>query len=1216
MVRALLSFVILSFSMAVTAQEASFPDFGKQQQHPINRKDRKIENKDGVLITDSLQREMFFLEQREEIERNSHHHSHSKASLTPVHLCSNSNFEEFVPSGATNVLKHFLYTVTDVQNPSQCMSPMVSATEYIDQYDPAAIGLMATTVPSTYIDEFIGDIAAFDQFALKINHKDSNITSGVVQAKRFKTNNENKVVFNYKAVLQSISESGHDNEQPFFKARIINRMGITVSEFCLIGDPTNCIFTQAPGYSAGSIVLYTPNWQSGTLDISAIPNNEEFTIEFTGARCGLGGHFGYAYVDDLCLLHSDENLQGSIELDPLYQICPTMPVSVCGNYTVPNSGTVEASVEGITLMVYDHTNTVVYTSSAPTTLDAINHTFCFDLLAIDLPDLVTGNYNVGVVINYGVTDTLCTGTSFTSESDDDANPGWDISFMNCSATCNFTLQPATLKACDGNSDGKEFFDLTQANGQLIGSQTGLNISYFTSIQNATANTNAIVTFTNHESYSSTIFARVEQAADPTCFKIIAFQLIVKNPSATISGILNVCSGSTTLTASAGVSYLWSNGDTTRTSVVTSVGTYSVTVTDADGCSSTATVTILPSTVAVSPTLVVTQPTCFVTTGSIEITSPAAQISYDNGVTWTTNALMTNLPIGSYSIIIRTVNNCFSYPKTVNLSPFLSSYPSYTKVDPTSCGGTGSITITTPAAEYSFDDGLTWSTNNTATNLPIGTYLVRTRDAFGCISNFNSVVFNSEFLSSPTSTVDAPYCSNSGSITITTPAAEYSFDGGTTWQLSNILTNVSVGSYVIKIKNAQGCTSPNTYVYVSAFENSYPTYTIDDAGCDKYATITITTPGDLYSFDGGITWSSSNSLGNLSGGSYSIKVRKNPTCDSQTTNVTVTTFFRPLPVVSNYSTLICDNQNNGNENVNLSLYNSFYIANSTNYTFRYYHTEDGAENQLAAEEITNFAQYNLSDVNKIFYVTVKDIYGCYSVAQLELTRIATPVIHLQDKYYLCENSRVMIYAEPGFDSYLWSNGDTTSVTSFSQPGNYTLTVTEVHGTVICSTSRTFNVTLSNPATIVNFDTIDWTRDENVITVNVTGLGDYEYSLDLGPYQDSNTFEDVKVGEHFVYVRDKNGCGVMSQDVFLLIHPNYFTPNGDGFNDIWRIKFSEKEGDLGVRIYDRYGKFIKEIADDTQGWDGTYLGLPLPADDYWFVVTRRNGKEHKGHFSLKR
>ncbi|KAF2518822.1 T9SS type B sorting domain-containing protein, partial [Flavobacterium salilacus subsp. salilacus] len=40
---------------------------------------------------------------------------------------------------------------------------------------------------------------------------------------------------------------------------------------------------------------------------------------------------------------------------------------------------------------------------------------------------------------------------------------------------------------------------------------------------------------------------------------------------------------------------------------------------------------------------------------------------------------------------------------------------------------------------------------------------------------------------------------------------------------------------------------------------------------------------------------------------------------------------------------------------------------------------------------------------------------------------------------------------------------------------------------------------------------------------------------------------------------------------------------------------------IYIFDRYGKLIKQISSQSEGWDGTYNGSPLPADDYWFTVT---------------
>ncbi|KOP36267.1 hypothetical protein DBB36_08060 [Flavobacterium sp. WLB] len=81
------------------------------------------------------------------------------------------------------------------------------------------------------------------------------------------------------------------------------------------------------------------------------------------------------------------------------------------------------------------------------------------------------------------------------------------------------------------------------------------------------------------------------------------------------------------------------------------------------------------------------------------------------------------------------------------------------------------------------------------------------------------------------------------------------------------------------------------------------------------------------------------------------------------------------------------------------------------------------------------------------------------------------------------------------------------------------------------------------------------------------------------------------------------------------PKFFTPNNDNFNDHWTIDSAYLAPNTAIRIFDRYGKLIKELAPNTS-WDGNYLGHQEPASDYWFTVTRLNGTEFRGHFSLKR
>lgn len=81
------------------------------------------------------------------------------------------------------------------------------------------------------------------------------------------------------------------------------------------------------------------------------------------------------------------------------------------------------------------------------------------------------------------------------------------------------------------------------------------------------------------------------------------------------------------------------------------------------------------------------------------------------------------------------------------------------------------------------------------------------------------------------------------------------------------------------------------------------------------------------------------------------------------------------------------------------------------------------------------------------------------------------------------------------------------------------------------------------------------------------------------------------------------------------PKFFTPNNDGYNDTWTIDFGYLAPDTAIQIFDRYGKFIKELTKNTS-WDGTYLGKNEATSDYWFTATRSNGKEYRGHFTLKR
>jgi gliding motility-associated-like protein len=163
--------------------------------------------------------------------------------------------------------------------------------------------------------------------------------------------------------------------------------------------------------------------------------------------------------------------------------------------------------------------------------------------------------------------------------------------------------------------------------------------------------------------------------------------------------------------------------------------------------------------------------------------------------------------------------------------------------------------------------------------------------------------------------------------------------------------------------------------------------------------------------------------------------------------------------------------------------------------------------------------------------------------------------------------------------------------------------------------------SEIAEITTVDVVDFNESEtNSLFVHVSGIGDYEYSLDQpdGPFQSSPYFAPVDMGIHTVYVNDRKNCGRAQKDVSVFGTPKYFTPNNDGFNDFWNLKgVSQTEGTKSIiYIFDRHGKLLKQISAKSDGWDGTYNGYEMPADDYWFMLQLEDGRTIKGHFALKR
>jgi gliding motility-associated-like protein len=171
---------------------------------------------------------------------------------------------------------------------------------------------------------------------------------------------------------------------------------------------------------------------------------------------------------------------------------------------------------------------------------------------------------------------------------------------------------------------------------------------------------------------------------------------------------------------------------------------------------------------------------------------------------------------------------------------------------------------------------------------------------------------------------------------------------------------------------------------------------------------------------------------------------------------------------------------------------------------------------------------------------------------------------------------------------------------------------------CVNSSDFEVIISEAANIEFTEVLNF-NDPNSITVMVQGIGNYQYKLDDGTLQTSNFFNYVTLGYHTITVVDLNGCQETTNEVLVINAQKFFTPNNDTYFDTWNIIGIETLPGSVIYIFDRYGKLLVNLNHNSAGWDGTYRGYEMPANDYWFLAkikTPTEQFEYKGHFALRR
>lgn len=610
----------------------------------------------------------------------------------------------------------------------------------------------------------------------------------------------------------------------------------------------------------------------------------------------------------------------------------------------------------------------------------------------------------------------------------------------------------------------------------------------------------------------------------------------------------------------------SNGSGTFTNLC--AGSYTVEVTDAQGCTGSYPITIIqPSPVTIGG-VTTTNATAGNSDGTASIAAtggwPVLIYSLD-GITYQASNTFTGLAAGVYIAYVKDNAGCVSIFTFVIQSDPGCNFNIFTTANNASCGWTCDGVITYTFAGTATDPPFTilledsngnsvqsvtsinQTVNGNFTNLCPGDYTVTVTNAAGCAQTSNVSVLQ------PAPIYASPYWTNptfgnsdgmiSVSVTGGTAPYQYSIDNQSTWQASNTFSGLDAGAYIIYVQDANGC---STIVCVVLTEST---------GCNFFLNTNATDNSCAYSCDGEVSWNFNDpgnnppyaieliqgvntvqtdsvlvgnggfgSFTNLCEGVYVVEITDGNGCTQ------VDTVYVDAPANLYVSGVVVDDASAGNSDGSALV---TVVGGTAPYQFSFDNgvTWDGSNpiTGLAAGFYIMWVQ-DANGCQTIFCFIVNEDPGCAINTTLFLQN---PV----SCYGVCDGALNYAYSDAGsnppYTIELSNNGtlvatDTQTSTSHSGTftglcaGNYSIVVYNADG---CA-SFVSNYVLNQPAAInITVDVTNASTGNNngVAEIIATGgTGQLLYSLDGSNFQTSNVFDTLSAGVYVVYIIDQNGC----------------------------------------------------------------------------------------------
>lgn len=530
---------------------------------------------------------------------------------------------------------------------------------------------------------------------------------------------------------------------------------------------------------------------------------------------------------------------------------------------------------------------------------------------------------------------------------------------------------------------------------------------------------------------------------------------------------------------------------------------------------------------------------------------------------------------------------------------------------------------TPPATATFSPNFSSLTPTVNVNQPgIYKFVLRETSTVCGVIRDTVVVTVSQLQIAATPTNPVCFGSSDGSISITSAGAnQYSFNNGTTWQSSNVQSGFAAGTYTVCAKSA--------------------------LGCQKCTTVTLTNPAPIVLSVSNDTTICQNGTATISalatgGATYSYHWDHSPTLVASTqVNPSVNTYY-PVQAESDLGCL--SNRDSIYVMMNPVLsgimspeaftcpgyMDSVMVVASGGIGAPYTMTWSTGQTDVGTVSIlrdnpqqTTTYTVTINDVCETTPITLTGVINAFPVP--------VPLIGV-DQATKCEPAvfdLVNMTDSAMSQNTIWriSNGDefidVDSITSSSMMhGTYDvqLIVTSPEGCID-------SVTWSDYLTVMQTPIADFKWSPDPITMFNTEVLFTEYCLYADSYQWSfpgaspaNSTNDDQVvlypdgqtGTYFVTLIASSylGCTdtVTKQVVILpeviLYAPNAFTPDGDEFNQSWRVYIEGiDEFDFDLQVYNRWGEIIWQSHDANASWDGTYNGNPVPQGAYTWVIRAR-------------